>query len=58
VWGHRTKAVGIATGLAGGIQQLLAQYGHVLPVSWHGALLAAAGMLTFLVGLYNSFATP
>jgi membrane-bound ClpP family serine protease len=55
VWGHRTKAVGIATGAAGGIQQLLAQYGHVIPVSWHGALLAAAGMIMFLVGLYNTF---
>jgi hypothetical protein len=55
VWCHRTKAAGILTGIAGGIQQFMAQYGHFIPPQYHGAPLAVAGMLIFLVGLYNQF---
>jgi hypothetical protein len=42
-------------GIGAAIQSTLAQYGHVIPERWHGILLGIAGMLTFLVGLYNTF---
>ncbi len=56
VWSHRTKCAGILMGIAAAIQSTLAQYGHVIPEKWHGVLLGAAGMITFLIGLYNTFA--
>ncbi len=55
IWAHRTKALGVMMGLAAAIQNTLAQYGHVLPTRWNSILLGVAGMLTFLVGLYNTF---
>lgn len=55
VWEHRTKGLGILMGIGAAIQSTLAQYGHVIPEKWHGILLGVAGMLTFLVGLYNTF---
>lgn len=57
VWLHRTKAAGILMGVGAGIQSTLAQYGHVIPQQWHGILLGTAGMITFLIGLYNTFAS-
>ena len=57
VWCHRTKAAGILMGIGAGIQSTLAQYGHVIPEKWHGALLGTAGMITFLIGLYNTFSS-
>lgn len=55
LWCHRTKAAGILMGIGAAIQSALAQYGHVIPERWHGALLGTAGMITFLIGLYNTF---
>jgi hypothetical protein len=57
IWIHRTKAAGILMGVGAGIQSTLAQYGHVIPEKWHGVLLGAAGMITFLIGLYNTFSS-
>jgi hypothetical protein len=55
LWSHRTKLAGILMGVGAAIQSTLAQYGHVIPVKWHGILLGIAGMITFLIGLYNTF---
>ena len=55
IWCHRTKAVGILAGVGAAIENLCAQYGHEIPPQYRGVLLAVAGMLTFLVGLYNTF---
>lgn len=55
LWAHRTKVAGILMGVGAAIQSTLAQYGHVIPAKWHGALLGTAGMITFLIGLYNTF---
>lgn len=54
-WCHRTKVVGILTGIAAGIENGMAQYGHEIPLHWRGVILGVAGMLTFCVGLYNTF---
>jgi hypothetical protein len=56
LWEHRTKTAGVLMGIAAGIQSTLAQYGHVIPLKWHGVLLGIAAMITFLIGLYNTFA--
>lgn len=55
LWDHRTKAAGVLMGVGAAIQATLAQYGHVIPEKWHGVLLGTAGMITFLIGLYNTF---
>lgn len=56
LWAHRTKIVGILAMGVGYAQNNLAQLGHVLPPSWHGVLIAAFGIITFCIGLYNSIA--
>jgi hypothetical protein len=55
IWCHRTKTIGILSGLGAVIENTLAQYGHYLPDHWRGVFLGIAGMLTFLVGVWNSF---
>lgn len=56
IWCHRTKAIGVLAGIGATIENTLAQYGHVIPQRYHGLLLGIAGMITFCIGLYNSFA--
>ncbi len=55
IWLHRTKALGIATGIGAAIENLCAQYGHEIPAKYRGILLGIAGMITFCIGLYNTF---
>lgn len=55
IWAHRTKSAGILMGIAAAIQSTLAQYGHVIPEKWHGVLLGIAGIITFLIGIFNTF---
>jgi hypothetical protein len=54
VWAHRTKAIGLLSGVGAVIENTLAQYGHYLPDHWRGVFLGIAGMLTFLVGVFNT----
>ncbi len=42
-------------GVGAAIQSTLAQYGHIIPEKWHGVLLGIAGIITFLIGLFNTF---
>ncbi len=55
IWQNRTKCAGIAMGVGAAIQSTLAQYGHIIPEKWHGVLLGIAGIITFLIGLFNTF---
>lgn len=54
IWCHRTKTLGGIVALAGYVQNNIAQAGNVIPPRWQGAILSAAGILVFLIGLYNS----
>jgi hypothetical protein len=52
---HRTKAIGILGIIAGMTQNYLETNNiAILPAHLRGILVATFGMITFLIGLYNS----
>lgn len=57
LWSHRTKALGVLAVGVGYGQNNMALLGHVLSIRWQGIVLGVFGVLAFLIGLYNTYAT-